>query len=139
MLNGSGAGKRNGNRAKTAANQDKEQVPEKGGELETWDLDKTKVRIYVDRTKWQKRYPCRPRLMQRLRRHAFQAVEGCKPERQGIENGTEKWLMRLQKKHVMLDMAKGQKKFILGLRRRKGEAASVWKTKAMNATKERKA
>ena len=36
-----GAGKRNGNRAKTTANQDREQVPEKGGESKTWDLDKT--------------------------------------------------------------------------------------------------
>ena len=112
------------------ANQDKEQVPEKGGELETWDLNKTKVRIYVDRTKWQKRYPCRPRLMQRLRRPAFQAVEGCKPEWQGIENGTEKLLMRLQKKYGTLEMAKGQKRSLLGLRRGKGESASSWENKS---------
>ena len=134
-----GAGKRNGHRAKTMANQDKEQVPEKGGELETRDLDKTKVRIYVDRTKWQTRYLCIPRLMQRLRRHAFQAVEGCKPEWQGIENGTEKLLMRLQKKLEMSDMAEGQENVLFCLRRRKGESASAWKTKAMNATKECKA
>ena len=49
-----GAGKRNGNRAKTVANQDKKRVPERGGELKTWDFDKTKVRIYVDRTKWKR-------------------------------------------------------------------------------------
>ena len=39
--------------------------------VETWDLNKTKVRICVDRTKWQKRYPCRSRLVQRLRRQRF--------------------------------------------------------------------
>ena len=46
-----GAGKRNGNRARTMACQDKEQVPRRDKELKTWDLDKTKVRIQVDRTK----------------------------------------------------------------------------------------
>ena len=41
-----GAGKRNGNRTKLMACQDKE--------LKSWDLDVTKVRIHVDRTKWKK-------------------------------------------------------------------------------------
>ena len=117
----------NGNRAKTMADQDKERVPVRDGELKTWDLDKTKVRIYVDRTKWQKRYPCRPRLTQRLRRPAFQAVEGCKPDWQGIKHGTEKLLKRLPKKTEMSDMAEGHENVLLRLRRRKGESASAWR------------
>ena len=84
------AGKRNGNRARRMACQDKERVPQRDKELETWDLNKIKVRIQVDRTKWQKRYPCRSRLVQRLRRHACQAVKGCKPEGQCIKKEEKK-------------------------------------------------
>ena len=70
----------NGSRARTMACQDRKQVPVRDRELETWDLNKTKVRICVDRTKWQKRYPCRSRLVQRLRRHVSQAVENASPK-----------------------------------------------------------
>ena len=107
-----GAGKRNGNRTRRMACQDKE--------LKTWDLNKTKVRIQVDRTKWQKRYPCRSRLVQRLRRHACQAVKGCKPEGQGIKKEEKKLLKRLQKTHKSLQ----------SLRRKEGESASSWEDKS---------
>ena len=110
------AGKRNGNRARRMACQDKERVPQRDKELETWDLNKTKVRIQVDRTKWQKRYPCRSRLVQRLRRHACQAVKGCKPEGQGIKKEKEKLLKRLRK----------TQKSLQSLRRKEGKSASSW-------------
>ena len=106
-----GAGKRNGNCTKMMACQDKG--------LKSWDLDVTKVRIQVDRTKWKKRYPCRSRLMQRLRRHACQAVKGCKPEGRGIKKEQRKSLKQLRKTH----------KSLRSLRRGKGESASAWEDK----------
>ena len=114
------AGKRNGNRARRMACQDKERVPPRDKELKTWDLNKTKVRIQVDRTKWQKRYPCRSRLVQRLRRHACQAVKGCKPEGQGIKKEERISVIRLRKTHKSLQ----------SLRREEGESASSWEDKS---------
>ena len=111
------------------ADKDKEQVPWWGGELATWDLYKTKVRIYVDGTEWHKRYLCGPRLVQRLRGPAFQAVEGCKPGWLSDKNGAEKLLKRLQKKLArpkVPDMAVYLEDFFFRLRRRKGEAAGAW-------------
>ena len=107
-----GAGKRNGNCTKMMACQDKG--------LKSWDLDVTKVRIQVDRTKWKKRYPCRSRLMQRLRRHACQAVKGCKPERQDIQKEEKKLLERLRKTQESLQ----------SLRREEGKSASSWEDKS---------
>ena len=80
------------------ANTDKEQVPWWDGELATWDLYKTKVRIYVDGTEWHNIYLCGPRLVQKLKGPAFQAVEGRKPGWLSSDNGAEKLLRRLQKK-----------------------------------------
>ena len=111
------------------ADKDKEQVPWWDGELATWDLYKTKVRIYVDGTEWHKRYLCGPRLVQRLRGPAFQAVEGCKPGWLSDKNGAEKLLKRLQKKLArpkVPDMAVYLEDFFFRLRRRKGESAGAW-------------
>ena len=111
------------------ADKDKEQVPWWDGELATWDLYKTKVMIYVDGTEWHKRYLCGPRLVQRLRGPAFQAVEGCKPGWLSDKNGAEKLLKRLQKKLArpkVPDMAVYLEDFFFRLRRRKGESAGAW-------------
>ena len=111
------------------ADKDKEQVPWWDGELATWDLYNTKVRIYVDGTEWHKRYLCGPRLVQRLRGPAFQAVEGCKPGWLSDKNGAEKLLKRLQKKLArpkVPDMAVYLEDFFFRLRRRKGESAGAW-------------
>ena len=111
------------------ANQDKEQVPWWDGELATWDLYKTKVRIYVDGTEWHNIYLCGPRLVQRLKGPALQAVEGCKPGWLSSTNGAEKLLNILQKKlsrPKVPDMAVYLEDFFFRLRRRKGESAGAW-------------
>ena len=111
------------------ASNDKELVPYWDGDLATWDLYKTKVRIYVDGTEWQKRYLCGPRLMQKLKGPAFQAVEGCKSGWLSSDRGAEKLLRRLQKKLArpkVPDMAVYLEDFFFRLRRRKGESAGSW-------------
>ena len=74
------------------ASQDKEQVPWWDGKSKTWDLDKTKVRIYVDKTKWQKRYQHGPRLTQRAGagpRYCRRVLCGCS---EGCHRQVEDWM-----------------------------------------------
>ena len=111
----------------------KDDVPWWDGDLSTWDLYCTKVRIYVDGTEWHKRYLCGPRLVQRLRGSAFQAVEGCRPGWLNHKEGAEQLLAKLKRKLArpeVPDMAACVEEFFFKLRRRKGEPAGAWVTRS---------
>ena len=72
------------------ASQDKEQVPWRDGKSKTWDFDKTKVRIYVDKTRWQNKYQHGPRLTQRAgawakrRKKSYQKLRRAVARVQGV-------------------------------------------------------